>query len=87
MSILATIHQPSADLLFKFDRVISLAEGHTIYNGPPKLVHDYFKQYGFKPNIYSNPADKLSNIASLPWMELDEGTTILHIAKDTDTQY
>ena len=35
MTILATIHQPSADLLLNFDRVISLSEGYTIYNGPP----------------------------------------------------
>lgn len=38
MSILATIHQPSAELLFLFDWVICLSEGYTIYNGHPKEV-------------------------------------------------
>jgi len=32
MTILATIHQPSAEVFQKFDRVIILASGHTIYN-------------------------------------------------------
>ena len=35
MGILATIHQPSSELLFQFDRVILLSEGFTIYNGHP----------------------------------------------------
>jgi ABC-type multidrug transport system ATPase subunit len=35
MAVLATIHQPSAELLFLFDRVILLSEGYTIYNGRP----------------------------------------------------
>jgi ABC-type multidrug transport system ATPase subunit len=35
MAVLATIHQPSAKLLFLFDRVILLSEGYTIYNGRP----------------------------------------------------
>ena len=36
MSVLATIHSPSAELLFMFDRIILMSEGHMIYNGPPK---------------------------------------------------
>jgi len=34
MTILATIHQPSSKIFHTFDRVILLAEGHTIFNGP-----------------------------------------------------
>ena len=36
MTILATIHQPSAELFMLFDRVIILSEGYTIYSGPPQ---------------------------------------------------
>ena len=36
MSVLATIHQPSADLFMMFDRVIVLSEGYVIYSGPPQ---------------------------------------------------
>ena len=38
MAVMATIHQPAAEILLKFDRVILLAEGQTIYNGPPGTV-------------------------------------------------
>ena len=43
MTVLATIHQPSADLFMMFDRVIVLSEGHTIYTGPPLTVRPYFE--------------------------------------------
>lgn len=42
MAVLATIHQPSADLLFLFDRIILLSEGFTIFNGPPSDVEKFF---------------------------------------------
>jgi hypothetical protein len=62
--------------------VILLSEGFTIFNGPPSEVTSFFSQWGFKPPKYSNPADKLSNIASMPWSELKEGNpTIVEIAQ------
>ena len=42
MSVMATIHQPSSEIFFRFDRVILLSEGYTIYNGPPNRVQEYF---------------------------------------------
>jgi len=82
MSVLATIHQPSADLFFLFDRVILLSDGFTIFNGPPSEVTTFFSQWGFKPPRYANPADKLSNIASMPWSELKLGKpTIVEVAQ------
>lgn len=53
-----------------FDRVILLSEGHTIYNGPPEKVEQHFKQWGFVMPVFANPADKLINIATAPWLEL-----------------
>ena len=35
LAVVATIHQPSSELFFMFDRVIVLSEGRTIYNGKP----------------------------------------------------
>ena len=32
-TIVTTIHQPSTDIFFKFDRVMVLSAGHLIYNG------------------------------------------------------
>ena len=83
MAILATIHQPSSELFMLFDRVIVLSEGHTIYNGPPMDVKRYFEQHGLKMGLYSNPADKLSIIASMPKKLLHESTTIKQLADDS----
>ena len=66
MSVMATIHQPSASIFFLFDRVILLSEGYMIYNGPPNLVKNYFEKLGLQMSRFSNPADKLSNIAAEP---------------------
>ena len=46
MSVMATIHQPSSEIFFRFDRVILLSEGYTIYNGPPNRVKEYFENLG-----------------------------------------
>mmetsp|Transcript_17461 Transcript_17461/g.23564 ORF Transcript_17461/g.23564 Transcript_17461/m.23564 type:complete len:102 (+) Transcript_17461:711-1016(+) len=42
LAIAATIHSPSADLLWMFDRVIVLSEGRTIYHGTPDEIRSYF---------------------------------------------
>ena len=55
-----------------FDRVIVLSEGYTIYSGPPLHVRTYFEQFGLKMRKYSNPADKVSIIASEPKSVLTE---------------
>ena len=49
-----------------FDRVMVLSEGYTIFNGPPSLVKEYFEKMGLQMSRFSNPSDKLSNIASEP---------------------
>ena len=68
LSVVATIHQPSSDIFFMFDRVILLSEGRTIYNGRPEDVRTYFEQDPFKlvMGLYSNPADKLLTLAACP---------------------
>ena len=79
MAIMATIHQPAAAILLKFDRVILLSEGQTIFNGPPSKVKDYFSKFGLKMSRFANPADKLSNIASEPGKVLRSDTTITEL--------
>ena len=41
IAIIATIHQPSAEIFNIFDRVILLADGFTIYNGPTEMVPNF----------------------------------------------
>ena len=79
MTVMATIHQPAADIFFKFDRIIVLSEGFVIYNGPPKLVKDYFSGLGLQMSRFSNPADKLSNIAAEPKTVLGDQMTIIEL--------
>jgi ABC-type multidrug transport system ATPase subunit len=81
MGVLATIHQPSSELFMLFDRVILLSEGFTIYSGPPDKVAAFFSNWGFNMPKFSNPADKLSKIASAPWSELKGNVTIIEIAE------
>ena len=76
MSILATIHQPSAEILFKFDRIILMSEGRMIYNGPPKEAGNFFSQFGLVLKKNCNPADKLCSIACNPRRNLYQNATI-----------
>ena len=79
MTVLATIHQPSAEIFMMFDRVIVLSEGRTIYSGPPMQIRSYFEQFGLKITKYSNPADKISVIASEPKRLLNESVNIISL--------
>ena len=64
MAVLCTIHQPSAQILSRFDRIVLLSEGYTIFSGAPKEVTSYFQKFGLRMTKFCNPADKLIAIAS-----------------------
>jgi ABC-type multidrug transport system ATPase subunit len=66
MTILATIHQPSSEIFYTFDRVILLAEGFTLFNGPTKDVKPYLESLGINLGKYSNPAEVLLKLANEP---------------------
>ena len=87
MTILATVHQPSSELFFEFDRVILLSEGYTVYNDCPKKIANYFSPYGLNMSRFANPADKLIIIASAPLSLLNSQATIVQIASDTKDYY
>lgn len=56
--VVCTIHQPSADTLMLFDRLMILGAGRTLYLGPTEKASKYFKELGFVPKTkYTNPAD------------------------------
>lgn len=86
MSVIATIHQPSAALFFLFDRVIVLSEGHCVFNGAPSEVKEYFGSFGLQMNRYSNPADKLSIIASEPKRALNSAITTIALVDHSRTK-
>ena len=63
VTVLATIHTPSAETFLLFDRCILLSEGHTIYNGSPHKIKDFFVEQGFRFKKYQNLADWLLKLA------------------------
>lgn len=56
-TIIATIHQPSAEIFRMFDYLLLLADGQTVYYGPAHLAIPYFKSIGIHPAPNINPAD------------------------------
>ncbi|KAJ1813908.1 hypothetical protein LPJ56_005011, partial [Coemansia sp. RSA 2599] len=53
---LMTIHQPSAEMVAKFDKVIILAQGKLVYMGGVAQAVAHFESLGF-PSTHSNPAN------------------------------
>ncbi|KAJ2880190.1 hypothetical protein IWW38_005991, partial [Coemansia aciculifera] len=51
-----TIHQPSAEMMAKFDKLILLSQGKLVYMGPSNLALSYFENQGY-PSTNSNPAN------------------------------
>lgn len=65
-TVLMTIHQPRSDILFKFDKIILLAQGgRCVYFGPTEAALEYFRNLGHPcPNLV-NPADFFLDIISI----------------------
>jgi ABC-type multidrug transport system ATPase subunit len=58
-TIVSTIHQPSSQMFYLFDKLIFLQDGKILYNGDISSVVGYFKGLGFPCPEYTNPADFL----------------------------
>ncbi|KAF7683938.1 ABC transporter G family member 21 [Astathelohania contejeani] len=56
-TIVATIHQPSSEIFFKFDDLLLIKDGKIIYNGEIGNIMLYFSNLGYNFPQYSNPAD------------------------------
>nr|ABR17189.1 unknown [Picea sitchensis] len=63
-TVVSTIHQPSSRLFHKFDKLILLGEGHSIYFGKASDAMEYFSSVGFSPFLAMNPADFLLDLAN-----------------------
>ena len=62
-TVIATIHQPSNDILSKFDRVIFLTEGRILYDRKTESVIPHFASIGFPALPRTNPGEHLMRIA------------------------
>ncbi|KAJ1873626.1 hypothetical protein H4R99_007941 [Coemansia sp. RSA 1722] len=61
---LMTIHQPSAEMVAQFDKLILLSQGKLIYMGPTKQAVPYFESIGF-PSTHSNPANFFIDLTTI----------------------
>lgn len=75
MSIVMSIHQPSAKLFAVFDRVYVMSEGCCLYEGSCQAatVNSYLSRFGLECPKYHNIADYLIEVAS----ESDAGNSVL----------
>jgi ABC-type multidrug transport system ATPase subunit len=63
--VLSTIHQPSPEAFALFDKLVLLAEGRLIYQGPAAKAVQFFEQspFGFSRRPGANPADFVIAVA------------------------
>nr|QEO19125.1 scarlet [Limnogonus franciscanus] len=69
-TILATVHQPSPDVLASFHSIILLAEGSIVFCGTPQDALDFFQEQGYKMSRQCSVAEFLvSTVAPTPGAE------------------
>jgi len=81
-TVIATIHQPSSDIMNKFDEVICMCKGEIVYYGSPHNIPVHFSSIGYTPPPHSNPADYLMSILNKDLIRiqaLEEGRAITDI--------
>lgn len=61
---MTTIHQPSSRLFSKFDKLILLGKGSSLYFGKASDAMLYFSSMGCSPLIAMNPAEFLTDLAN-----------------------
>lgn len=65
LSILISIHQPSARILSQFDDIYVLSkDGRCLYNGPPANLVTFLTDYNLVCPRFHNPSDFIIEIAS-----------------------
>ncbi|XVE95658.1 hypothetical protein REPUB_Repub02eG0117600 [Reevesia pubescens] len=63
-TVVTTIHQPSSRLFSKFDKLILLGKGSSLYFGKASDAMLYFSSMGCSPLIAMNPAEFLIDLAT-----------------------
>ena len=62
-AVLCTIHQPSSEVFFLFDKVIFMKSGRIFYQGPTVDVMDRYAKLGLACPPNYNPADHVMSLS------------------------
>ncbi|TBU07692.1 ABC transporter [Hamiltosporidium magnivora] len=62
MSVIFTIHQPSAEIFSIFDTLVLLSDSNTVYFGEAKSAEDHFAKYGLKKRDLSSFPEFLADV-------------------------
>ena len=63
-TLIATIHQPSSQMVSRFDKLMLLAHGNSVYTGRSKGAVPFFEDLGYPLAKNYNPGDYFMNILS-----------------------
>jgi hypothetical protein len=84
-TILCTIHQPSSEVFFLFDKVIFMKAGRVFFQGPVSDAVTHFKSYGFTCPSNYNPSDFVMNLCqTLALEEVEEKKMFVNLPEDLD---
>jgi ABC-type multidrug transport system ATPase subunit len=62
-TMLCTIHQPSSEVFFLFDKVIFMKAGRVFYHGPVMNAIAHFQTFGYDCPANYNPSDYIMNLS------------------------
>lgn len=65
--IVSTIHSPSSEAFFYFDRILLMADGFTVFQGDAAESMEYFKTLKFDVPKLCNPADFFMKVLSIKY--------------------
>mmetsp|Transcript_32796 Transcript_32796/g.81228 ORF Transcript_32796/g.81228 Transcript_32796/m.81228 type:complete len:677 (+) Transcript_32796:126-2156(+) len=61
-TVICSVHQPSWNVLTKFDRVLLLHHGRVVFHGPVPCMEPYFERQGVKSPEHVNPIDHIMRV-------------------------
>lgn len=82
-TIVATIHQPSSEAFFYFDRLILMADGFTVFQGDAGESLDYFRSCKFNVPKRCNPSDFFMKALDIKYPKQDDDIAKLELLNRT----
>jgi ATP-binding cassette, subfamily G (WHITE), eye pigment precursor transporter len=73
-TIVSTIHQPSSEAFFYFDRLYLMADGFTVFQGDAAESMDWFRALKFNVPKMCNPADFFMKALSIKYPKQKDDT-------------